>query len=108
MLPKRLGLFETTSYWLGASRPAISPPPSTRRLMVQLHNSRWIRSVAFRLSITTVPPKHTHYMTEHMNRYYGFNVMPEPADSPDNWKGERLALKFSTTATQPTTLRVMQ
>ena len=26
------------------------------------------------------------YMTEHMNRYYGFNVMPELADSPDNWK----------------------
>ena len=35
------------------------------------------------------------YIAEHMNRYFGINVLKEAADSPDNWKSdETTKIKF--------------
>ena len=76
MSPKRLGLFETTSCSLELQDRF---DDHLCHLIdgdaVQLHNSRW-NSVGLQVVDYYGAAEAHAYMTEHMNRYYGFNVMP--------------------------------
>ena len=84
-----------------------TPPHSTRRLMGQLHNSRWTQIGGLQVVDYYGAAEAHAYMTEHMNRYFGFNVIEEPADSPDNWKGDASS-KVQYYCDEPTILRATQ